>query len=302
MFDICVVGHITSEIVRTPRTERQMLGGAAYYSAVALHNLGWDVSVITKLHPRDRSLLSEFENQKITVFHSESPTTTSFLNVYGDDGDGREQWVRAVALPFDVDDVADADAGLFHLGPLTKDEISLPVIRYISKRASVSLDAQGFVRTVVEADEGWNKIGISKWQERERILPFITILKVNEEEARTLSDRRDLKDLAAELSSLGPEEVIITRGSRPSLIHSGGRSHWIETFQPREFVDATGAGDTFMAGYLFYRQKTDSVEEAGKFAAMTASLKLGHHGPFVGTEQDVRDFAEEVGDPLPSLS
>ena len=178
MFDVCVIGHLTREVVRSSETEREMLVGTVYYSAVALNNLDLDVSVVTKLHRRDRSLLSELKNQRITVSHSESPATTSFLNLYGDDGDGREQWVRAVALTFDVDDVADAEARIFHVGPLTKDEISLPVIRYISTKAPVSLDAQGFVRTVVEADGGWSKIGISEWQEREQILPFITLLSI----------------------------------------------------------------------------------------------------------------------------
>ena len=53
-----------------------------------------------------------------------------------------------------------------------------------------------------------------------------------------------------------------------------------------------------MAAYLFYRRLTDSVEEAGKLAAMTASLKLGVIGPFTGTLADVREFAVRVGSPI----
>ena len=298
MFDVCVLGHVTREVVRTAVTERELPGGAAYYSALALHSLGANVSVLTKLGELDRRLLSEFEDRGITIFSSTSPTTTSFLNVYRDDSDRREQWVQTVALPFSVEDLTDVEARVFHLGPLTSGEIPIEVIRAIAKRGTISLDAQGFVRGVPKSSSEWQKVGITKWKERDEALPYINILKVNEEEARILSDQHEVEDLAAELSSLGPNEVIITRGSSPSLIYNRGRSYWIDAFPPRNLIDPTGSGDTFMAGYLYYRERTDRVEEIGKFAAVTASLKLSRHGPFLGTEQDVRDFADEIQNPL----
>ncbi len=39
--------------------------------------------------------------------------------------------------------------------------------------------------------------------------------------------------------------------------------------------------------------------DVGKFAAMTASLKLEHHGPFRGSEEDVRAFANTIEQPFP---
>ncbi len=53
MFDVCVVGHVTKDLVRTAEGEFEMPGGTAYYTAIALKNLGMRVAVITKLLEQD---------------------------------------------------------------------------------------------------------------------------------------------------------------------------------------------------------------------------------------------------------
>ena len=304
MFDVCVVGHITKDIANTANGEIKMPGGTAYYTAVALKNLGMSVAVITKLHDQDTFLLSELEKEHIPVFLGESDRTTMFTNVYSDDTNTREQWVKDVARPFTVRDASRCEARIFHLGPLTKDDIPLDVIRFLAGRARISLDVQGFVRDVVERSRGWARVRHAAWKEKTAALAFVNIVKANEEEARILSRARDMTEIAVELSNCGPEEVVITRGGNPSLVYSKGRSYWVPAYPPRNTVavDPTGCGDTYMAGYLFYRERSTKLDEVGKFAAMTASLKLERGGPFRGDEEDVRDFANTVGQPLPSTA
>lgn len=304
MFDVCVVGHITKDIVKTADGEIEMPGGTAYYTSVALKNLGMSVAVITKLHHQDTSLLSELEKEQIPVFLGESDLTTTFMNMYSSDTNTREQWVKDVAMPFTVSDASSFEARIFHLGPLTKYDIPLEVIRFLARRARISLDVQGFVRDVVERSQGWTRVRHATWKEKRTALAFVSIVKANEEEARMLSHEQDMRKIAAELSSHGPEEVVITRGSNPSLVYSKGQSYWVPAYPSRNtvVVDQTGCGDTYMAGYLFYRERTTELDEVGKFAAMTASLKLGRGHLFRGDEQDVRDFANAIGQPLLSTS
>ena len=47
-------------------------------------------------------------------------------------------------------------------------------------------------------------------------------------------------------------EVVVTLGSRGSLLYAGGEEHRIET-EPVSGVDPTGAGDAFAVGYLAAR-------------------------------------------------
>jgi len=304
MFDVCVVGHITKDVANTADGKIETPGGTAYYTAVALKNLGMSVAVITKLHDHDTFLLSELEKEHIPIFLGESDRTTMFTNVYSSDTNTREQWVKDVARPFTVRDASRCEARIFHLGPVTKDDIPLEVIRFLADRARISLDVQGFVRNVVERSRGWAQVRHAAWKEKTAALALVNIVKANEEEARILSHERDMTEIAVELSNCGPEEVVITRGGNPSLVYSKGKSYWVPTYLPRNTVavDPTGCGDTYMAGYLFYREKSTKLDEVGKFAAMTASLKLERGSPFRGDEADVRDFANTVGQPLPSTA
>ena len=301
MFDVCVVGHITKDVANTADGEIQMPGGTAYYTSIALKNLGMSVAVITKLRDQDTFFLSELEKEHIPVFLGKSDRTTTFKNVYSDDTHTREQWVKDVAKPFSVHDASRCEARIFHLGPLMKDDIPLEVIRFLAGRAEISLDVQGFVRDLEERSRGWARVKPVAWQEKTAALSFVNILKVNEEEARILSHERDLTDIAVELSKFGPEEVIITRGSNPSWVYANGESFEVPAYSPKHTVavDPTGCGDTYMAGYLFYKQKSTKLDEVGKFAAMTTSLKLERDGPFRGNREDVRDFANAVGQPSP---
>lgn len=295
MFDVCVIGHITKDVIRLHNKEERMPGGTVYYTAIALKSLGMNVAVITKLSSRDTPLLDDLKTQEIPVFQRDSHVTTTFLNIYADDPDDREQWVEEVAPPFTIDDVTRVQAKVFHLGPLTQGDIPLGVIDYLADRSKISLDVQGFIRELWDQGGGGKKVRLTDWGGKEAALPFVTILKANEEEARILSRAAELKDIAVELAGYGPEEVLITCGSKPSLIYSDGRLFWIPALSPNKLVDPTGAGDTYMAGYLFLRNKTMNLEAAARFAAITASLKLESHGPFSGTEQNVREYAQADG-------
>ena len=301
IFDVCVVGHITKDIANTADGEIQIPGGTSYYTAIALKHLGMSVAVITKLRDQDTFLLSELEKEHIPIFLGKSDRTTMFTNVYSSDTNTREQWVKDIARPFTVRDASRCEARIFHLGPLTKDEIPLEVIRFLAGRATISLDVQGFVRDVVERSRGWARVRHAAWKEKTAALAFVNIVKTNEEEARMLSREGDMTEIAVELSNDGPEEVIITRGSKSSLVYSKGKSYWVPAYRPRNTtvaVDPTGCGDTYMAGYLFYREKSTELEEVGKFASMTATLMLERGSPFRGDEEDVRDLANAVGQPL----
>ena len=52
-FDICVVGHITGDIITIGHTTRAIPGGTAYYTSVALRRLGLKVAVVTKVAKGD---------------------------------------------------------------------------------------------------------------------------------------------------------------------------------------------------------------------------------------------------------
>jgi sugar/nucleoside kinase (ribokinase family) len=76
------------------------------------------------------------------------------------------------------------------------------------------------------------------------------------------------------------------------MIYSEGKFHNIPAYVPKQVIDATGCGDTYMAGYLFKREQGCSIDESGRFAAAMATLKIQSFGPFDKSEKDVLELIE----------
>jgi sugar/nucleoside kinase (ribokinase family) len=285
-FDVCVVGHVTMDIVRLGRAKRLVPGGTAYYTAMALKKLGLKVAVVTKGAAQDRErLLHELTINKVAVCWKEGKTTAVFENTYGrENPDRRSQQIKALGTAFLPEDVEGISARSFHLGPLTRQDIPFQLLKQLAGRAEVvSLDVQGMLRPSL--------VGVvthEQWAEMQQWFEYVDILKANKKEALILSGEQDVERAAAVLASLSPREVIITLGSRGSLIHTHGRLHKIPAWIPRKTADPTGCGDTYMGGYLYERLKGTAPDMAGRFAAAVATLKLEGYGPFGGDVADVR--------------
>lgn len=279
MFDVCVLGHITKDLIRIPgKPDRQMAGGSAYYAALALKRLGLDVAVVTKVARADAtSLLSALEDQGIALFNGETATTTVFENAYADPKlTSRRQRVRSIAEPFGPDDLDGIEARAFHLGPLTGGELPISVLETARDRGEIiSFDAQGMIRRVRDG-----VVELGTWSEIAAALRAVDILKVDDIEAEKLAAIADPEKAALRLARLGPKEVLVTFADRGSLVLSSDGPARVPAIPPARRVDATGCGDTYAAGYLFRRLEGAPPVEAGWFAAASASLKLERYGAF----------------------
>ena len=113
---------------------------------------------------------------------------------------------------------------------------------------------------------------------------------MNEYEAEIITGYSDYKKAAKQLADWGVKEVLLTLGSLGSIIYADNVYYKIPAYPPKEVVDATGCGDTYMTGYLYMRNQGASFQEAGCFAAAISTVKLQNHGPFSGTEDEVWDI------------
>jgi len=282
-----VIGHITKDIVRIKNVEKEMPGGVAFYFSMGLKNLGSNVSLITKAAEKDIGLLSDLIKNNISIFYKASQETTFFENIYPEGLDFRIQNVKYIAQPFSTEDIPDISTRIFHLGPLTKEDIPIEILKVLSKKAKISLDIQGFLRKIERG-----KVKSVDWEEKDEGLAYVDILKTDETEAKILSGEDNIKKAALKLSAHGIDEIIVTLGSKGSLIYSKRKFYSIPSFPAKKIVDVTGCGDTYMAGYIYKRLKLADIDESGRFAAAMASLKLEESGPFKRSEEDVQNFLE----------
>ena len=282
--DICCIGHITKDKNTTPRQTVYMAGGTSFYFAYAFNSLPRKVTfeLATKLGAEEMGVVEKMRAEGLDVRTWPSRNTVFFENIYGADQNDRTQKVRAKADPFTVEEMEGLDASIYHLGSLLADDFPAEVVKCLSAKGRISIDAQGYLREVRGED-----VFAVDWTGKRDILACTDIIKVNEHEMEVITGCTDPREAARRLAEWGVKEVVVTLGSYGSIILADGRFYDIPAYAPHEIVDATGCGDTYSAGYLYCRSQGEGFAESGKFAAAMCTLKLEHSGPFDRTAAEV---------------
>ncbi len=284
MYDICCVGHITLDKVVTTKATFHMPGGTAIYFSSAIRNMPLKYSLVTSLAGKEMDIVAGLREKGIEITVLPSNHTVYFENIYAENQDHRTQRVTQKADPFLQGVWNEMEATIYHLGPLLADDIPVSLIKMLAAKARVSLDVQGYLREV----RNENVYPID-WADKLEALRYIDILKANEHEMEVLTGSSDVYTAARILNEWGVKEVVITLGSMGSVIYKEAVFYHIPAYKPIAIVDATGCGDTYMAGYLYQRINGADIQEAGEFAAAMATLKIESSGPFTGNRQDVEE-------------
>ncbi len=288
MYDICCVGHITHDKIVTPEAVVHMAGGTSFYFSNAIHKMDIRYHLVTALGEAEMHFADDLHAKGIDMEVLPSTHTVFFENIYPENRDHRTQRVLQKADAFQTEAFEFIDAKIFHLGPLLADDISVALIKSLAKKGMVSLDVQGYLREVRNEN-----VYPVDWTEKNEALPYIHFLKANETEMEKLTGMSDVRSGAKMLSELGVKEVIITLGSKGSVILCEGIYYDIPAFVPNAIIDATGCGDTYMAGYLSQRIKGKDIQYSGEFAAAMATIKINTSGPFAGTEKEVLGILQQ---------
>lgn len=285
MYDICCVGHITSDKIVNTQATLYMPGGTAYYFSEAVSRLDLNYLLVTALAEPEMRYVTQLRDKGIEVKVQPSTHTVFFENIYEQNQDKRTQHVSQKADAFTMEQFAQVDAQIFHLGPLLADDISIDLIRSLAARGHLSLDVQGYLRKVENT-----RVYPTDWKDKKTALQYIDIVKADEAELQSLTGYETLHDGVKALTDWGVKEVVITNGSQGSVIYTDGDYYHIPAYHPKIVIDATGCGDTYMAGYLYQRIKGAGIQQAGEFAAAMAGLKTTAPGAFTGTADDVINF------------
>jgi sugar/nucleoside kinase (ribokinase family) len=260
-----------------------MPGGTSFYVSSALQRMtGIDYALITAVGAAEMHVVEDLRSRGIDVIALPSAHSVCFENIYGQNRNNRTQRVGAKADPFTVEQLRDAEAGIFHLGTLLADDFPPRTVRFLASRGLVSIDSQGYLREVREG-----KVYACDWKDKTEVLQHVHFLKANEYEMEVLTGYTDTVSAAKQLNEWGVREVLITLGDMGSMLYDGSTFYRVPAYKPRRVMDATGCGDTYMAGYLYQRAKGTGIEKAGHFAAALSTLKIERSGPAQATGDDV---------------
>jgi sugar/nucleoside kinase (ribokinase family) len=282
LYDICCIGHITLDKVVTQNMAVFMPGGTSFYFSNAMAHMDVHYLLVTAVAQSEMDAVRTLQDRGIEVISLPTRHTVYFENIYSSNQDHRTQRVLQQADPFTAEQLRAVEARIFHLGPLLAGDIPVDLIKALASKGKLSLDVQGFLRRVEN-----HKVFPVDWMDKKEALPYIDYVKANEYEMEVLTGHSNLRQGAKVLAGWGVKELIITLGSKGSVVYREGAFYTIPAYIPLKVEDATGCGDTYMAGYLYQRLKGAGIQQAGEFAAAMATLKIESSGPFTGTQQDV---------------
>jgi len=296
-FEICCIGHITLDKVTTPKDTVFMSGGTSFYFSNAVrHFEDLNYGLITAVGRPERKAVDNLRAMGLNVTALDSPASVFFENIYGENVNERKQRVWAKAAPFEVEQLSGVEADIFHLGALLADDFSMDAVHFLAAKGRVSVDSQGYLREVRDTH-----VHAVDWKDKLEALKHIHYLKANEYEMEVLTGSKDARSAAWQLYEWGVREVLLTFGNLGSLIFDGSAFYRIPAYRPRQVVDATGCGDTYMAGYLYKRVKGASIEEAGHFAAALSTLKIERMGAVDAFVSDVNEVLKNNLQLMPEL-
>ncbi|MHC1786472.1 MAG: PfkB family carbohydrate kinase [Christensenellales bacterium] len=285
-FDTFILGQVCRDVNTDFGGQPvQEPGGAVLYSGFAAVGMGSAVAVLPKGNPAVIDPMGVFARRPdIAVYPLTCGQSTAIRNVYlSADRELRESWVDSRITPYRPEEVPEVDAKIYHLAGLMRGDLGHDMIDLAAKRALAALDVQGILRLVKDG-----RMAFEDWPEKRDYLGKIHFLKTDAFEAEILTGLKDREAAARILHAWGAREVMITHNSH--VIVFDGNRIYSQPLKPRNLSGRTGRGDTCFSGYITQRL-TSGIPEALKMAAALVSLKMETPGPFLGSREDVEEYA-----------
>ncbi|HEY0827703.1 MAG TPA: carbohydrate kinase family protein [Bacilli bacterium] len=114
------------------------------------------------------------------------------------------------------------------------------------------------------------------------LLPYVDVFLPNDDEALAISGLHDPLEQANWFAQMGAGTVIITRGSKGSVVQMGSRKFRIGTY-PIKLVDSSGGGDAFSSGFIFGELKGWGLQKKLELASALGASACMSRGCTNGT-------------------
>lgn len=289
---ITAIGNPVYDYIKTKisETDGRILSGCSTNAALALARLGEKARLIGAIgddFKNDFQDKLEFLNIESILHNSEE--TGGFSLIYFDDFGNRTLDLlgrASIINNLSPQDYSDSKAVL--IGPILG-EISFEMIKTIRNNFEgfMFCDPQGLLRN---ADQN-GRIYHEKFDGIENTLAIFDVVKPNELEAKILTGvdaRKDPYEAAKMIKGWGAKIVVVTLAELGSVIYDGKNYLDIPPYKI-DLVDATGAGDTYMAGFTYEYLRTGDLKKSGCFASAVSSIMIEQTGPdFSMSEKEVR--------------
>ena len=271
------------------RDFRTSPGGKGANQAVAAARLGAEVSMVGCVGPDDygRRLTEDVAADGVDVDQVrivDSPTGVALIVV---DERGQNQIALAQGANALVDpETVEFAADLIGTAHVVVAQLETPLESIVAAAEAARDAGVPFILNAAPARA-----------DLQELLPLVTVLVVNETELEiVLGSRAEPGEEAAaalELLERGPRAIVVTLGSRGSLVVDAAQSIAVPT-HPVKVEDSTAAGDAFVGALAARFAGLDRLEEAARFASAAGALACTKPGaqPSLPTEAEVLSLLE----------
>ena len=254
---VIISGSIAIDHIETPQEKKEnLLGGSAAYAALAASFLGNQVDLVSVLGKDFPSIYLDFfksKNIQVDAINYTSLPTFTWSGKYSDNMNER------VTLEVDTQSLDQWQPNL----PVSLRKKHYWALANLNPSKQLNLLEQiDHSETYVIADTMDLWIDVA----RENLLKLLTkidALVLNDQEAQLLADTSQFSQAGSKLLEMGPKTIIIKHGEHgASLIHQTQPSpKWFRCpgFPLPKVVDPTGAGDSFLGGFIGHLAAKESI-------------------------------------------
>jgi fructokinase len=278
---IVAFGNPVYDFIKTPliTTGARVLSGCSTNGCLALTRLGHTTALVGRVGPDYyERFLADVQGYGVAASIELCDQTGGFGLIYDERGN-RTLDVLGVAAPIAQVPPECDQASAIIVGPILQ-ETTLELIEQIHtlSDAPLFLDPQGLLRRI--GPQG--RIEHFCPPDFGRVAALCHVIKANELEAEVITGvnpREDGADAVRRIKALGCTIAIVTLAEAGSLIDDGKQHYTIPAYAT-EALDPTGAGDSYMAGFIHtYLRDPSDLYAAGCTGAATASIWIEHTGP-----------------------
>ena len=268
---ILIVGSIAIDTIETPFEKKSdVLGGSTTYSLVA-SGKKTDVSVVGIVG-------NDFPNEGYSLYRSYADDLSDLKTA-----DGKTfRWGGRYHDNWDDRDTLFTELGVFlDFNPIlsesnkNRSHILLANIHPELQYSVILQNQNPDAVIVVDTMNLWIETTLPSL---EKVISSSNILLINESESFLLTKEKNIKDAAIALLSMGPEMVVIKKGSKGAELFSDKDHIEIGAFPVTNVVDPTGAGDVFAGAFIASLAAQESSESALLSASASASISIESFG------------------------
>lgn len=287
---LLAIGSVAFDAIETPfgKTDK-IIGGAGTFISLSSSYFKTPVNLVAVVG-------EDFPQEYIELLQNKGIDTTGlqikqgeksffWAGRYHNNMNSRDTLLTELNVLADFDPIVPAeyqDCEYLMLGNLTPAVQKTVIERLANRPKLIVMDTMNF----------WMDIAMD---DLKAVLQMIDVLCINDEEARQLSGEYSLRVAAKKILGMGPKTLIIKKGEHGALLFQGDKLFFCPALPLEEVFDPTGAGDTFVGGFIGYLAKTDDISfENMKRAIVYGSAMASFCVEKFGTERLIDLTYEEL--------